>query len=124
MRIDPSRQVGIEEPILTPYASPDHVMYAIPYVGTVPDMPNIPNILTNVGHRFGHQSSLGRVQEEAGPLCLYGVAFRVYLVFPNIAKTSNINTQIKFVMHSGDFSMDGGMPPRLEPCKIHFCIDN
>ena len=68
MRIEPSRQVGIDEPILTPYASLDHVTYAIQYVGTVPDMPDIFNILTNVGHRFGHQSSLGRVQEEARPL--------------------------------------------------------
>ena len=26
--------------------------------GTVPDMLNIYNILTNIGHRFGHQSNL------------------------------------------------------------------
>ena len=33
-------------------------MYGVPYVGTVSDMPNIHNILTNEGCRFGHQSGL------------------------------------------------------------------
>ena len=32
--------------------------YAVPEVGTVPDMLNIHDILAIIGHRFGHQSTL------------------------------------------------------------------
>ena len=29
---------------------------ALANVGAAPDIPNIHNVLTNIGHRFGHQS--------------------------------------------------------------------
>ena len=33
-------------------------MYAVPQVGTVPDMPNIHNVLTVIGHPFAIQAGL------------------------------------------------------------------
>ena len=32
--------------------------HAVPSVGTVPDIPNTRNVYTNLGHSFGHESSL------------------------------------------------------------------
>ena len=37
--------------LLIPYDT-----YAVQYAGTVPDIPNMRHILTNIGHLFGHQS--------------------------------------------------------------------
>ena len=41
--------------------------YAVPYVGTVSNIPNITNILSNSGHRVGHQSGYMRVQDKTLP---------------------------------------------------------
>ena len=41
--------------------------HAVLYVGTVPDTPNIINILTNIGHRCGHQSGYTRAQDRMRP---------------------------------------------------------
>ena len=64
-------------------------VYAILYAGTVPSMPNISHILTNVEHRFGHQSGLGESSGRISTTCLYGIAFRVYLMF--FQNGNNIN---------------------------------
>ena len=57
----------------------------------VPDMPNICNILTTIGHRFGHQSGLDESAGLNSTTFLYGTAFRVYLVFSQISKTQDID---------------------------------
>ena len=39
----------------------------VPYVGTVPDIPNIYNVLemlTSIGHRFGYQSGYVSAHDE------------------------------------------------------------
>ncbi len=54
----------------------------LPYVGTVPDMPNIYNTLTNIGHRFGHQICLDESSgRNSSTTFLYEIVFRIYLVF-------------------------------------------
>ena len=69
---------------------PDMYIYILYiYIGTVPDVPNIHNIITIVGHRVGHQSSLGESSGRISTICLSGIVFRVYSVF------SKIGTNIK-----------------------------
>ena len=53
-------------------------------MGTVPDMPNIRNILTIIGHRFGRQSGLDESSGRNSTIVLYGIAFRVSFVFSKI----------------------------------------
>ena len=60
--------------------------YAILYVGTVPDIPNIHKILTNIGHRFVHQSGLDESPGQKSTICLHRIAFRVYLLFSRMGK--------------------------------------
>ena len=60
-------------------------------VGTVPGMPGIHNILTNIEHRFGHQSGLDESLRRNSTTFLHGVAFRVYLKFQKIVKTHHVN---------------------------------
>ena len=47
-------------------------------------MPNIHNILTIIGHRFGHQSGLDESSGGKFTTFLHGIGFRVYLVFSKI----------------------------------------
>ena len=56
-------------------------VYVYVYIGTVPYMPNINNIWTNIGHRSGHQSGLHENEGRNSITFLYGSAVRVYLVF-------------------------------------------
>ena len=51
--------------------------------GTEPDVQNINNILTNVRHRFGHQSGLYENSRQE-PSIFNVFAFRVYLMFLTI----------------------------------------
>ena len=44
------------------YSVPHEGMCAVPYVDAVPDIPDVYNILINVGHRVGHQSGLGQLR--------------------------------------------------------------
>ena len=46
-------------------------------------MQSIQNILTNVGHRVGHQSSLDESSERNMTTFLHGIAIRVFGVFTN-----------------------------------------
>ena len=49
------------------YAGPCVGTYAVPYVSTVPDITNMYNIfqmITNIGHRVGHQSGLDGSSRE------------------------------------------------------------
>ena len=50
-------------------------------IGTIPDMPIIDNILTIVGHRFGHQSGLYESARHKSAAIRNVFAFRVYVVF-------------------------------------------
>ena len=52
----------------------------------VPNIPNIHNILTNIGHRFGHQSGLYESSGQNSAAILIAYSFRVYFVFSNICK--------------------------------------
>ena len=63
-------------------------MYAVPYAGTVPDMSYMNNILTNIGHRFGHRSGLDESSGRTLATFLHGIAFNVYLVFPEIVNNT------------------------------------
>ena len=45
-------------------------------------------ILTNIGHRVGHQSGLYESSGRNSTIFLHGIAFRVYLVFSKIGKHS------------------------------------
>ena len=51
-------------------------------VGTIPDLPNIHNMLTIPGHRFRHPSGLDESSGRNSTTSLHGIAFLVYLVFP------------------------------------------
>ena len=55
----------------------------VPYVGTVADIPNTHNVLTNIGHRFGHQSALDESSRRRPIILQNSFAFRVYLVIFN-----------------------------------------
>ena len=52
--------------------------------GPVPNIPNISNILTNIGHRFGHQSGLYESSAQNSAAILIAYSFRVYLLFSKI----------------------------------------
>ena len=57
---------------------------ALANVGAAPDIPNIHNMLTNIGHRVGHQSGLDESSGQNPAVILKGFRFRVYCVFlPN-----------------------------------------
>ena len=47
-------------------------------------------MLTNIGHRFGHQSGLYRSSGQNSAAILIAYWFRVYLVFSKYAQTINI----------------------------------
>ena len=55
----------------------------------MPDMANIQKILTNMKHRFGHQSGLDEGSRRKSTVCLHGIAFHVYLMFLKISKKTN-----------------------------------
>ena len=44
----------------------------------VPDMPNINNVLTTVGHRFGHQSSLGKSSGKNDNFSIWNCVTRLF----------------------------------------------
>lgn len=50
-------------------------------VGTIPDIPNMHNLLPNIGYRFGHQSGLDESQRRKPTTFLDRLAFRVHLGF-------------------------------------------
>ena len=51
-------------------------------------MPNLLNILTITGHRFGHQSGLDESSGRNSTAFMHGLAFRIYLVFSPKAKNT------------------------------------
>ena len=53
-------------------------------VPTVPDIQNICNILTIVGHCFGHQSGLDESSGRNSTIFLYGITMHVYLMFQKV----------------------------------------
>ena len=53
---------------------------------SMPDMPNIQTILTNIGHRFVHQSGLDESSGGFTTTFRHGIAFRVYFMFSKIGK--------------------------------------
>ena len=55
--------------------------FAVPQVRTVPDMRNIHDILTTIGHRFGHQSGLDESSGQVSTIFRHGIAIRVCLMF-------------------------------------------
>ena len=59
-------------------------------VGTLPDMPNIQNLLTIIGHCFGHQSGIDESSGRSSTIFLSGIAFRVYLLFAQTGVLPNI----------------------------------
>ena len=50
----------------------------------------IHNLLTNIGHRLGHQSGLDESSRRTSTVFLYGIAFHVYVVFSKIDQTHYI----------------------------------
>ena len=64
------------------------VCWYLDFVVTVPDMPNIHDMLTNIGHRVGHQSGLDERSGRSSTTFLYGTAFRVYFMFSKIGRSS------------------------------------
>ena len=58
------------------------------HVGTVPDMLNISDRVPNIGHCFGHQSGLDESSRLNSTTFLHGIAFRIYLAFPEIRTNS------------------------------------
>ena len=48
-------------------------------------------ILTNIGHRFVHQSGLDENSGQTSTFVRQGIVFRVYLMFSQIGKTQNID---------------------------------
>ena len=55
--------------------------YAVQYVCRYnTNMPNIQNVLTNIGHRLGHQSGLDESSGRISTTFLYGIEFRVHFV--------------------------------------------
>ena len=58
-------------------------------VGTVPDMPKIYNSLTNIRHRFGHQSGIDGCSKRKSTSFPHGIALPVYLVFSKISENDN-----------------------------------
>ena len=68
--------------------------YAVLYVGTVPDIPNIHNILTNI-QQFGRQWGLDESSGRKSATLVHGFAFSVDLM------CSNINTTIEYHQKSG-----------------------
>ena len=75
--------------------------YAVLQVGTVPNMQSIHNVLTIIGHRFGHRSGVYQSSGRNPTIFLYGIAFRVYLVISKIREkycksTSITNNNIHF----------------------------
>ena len=64
-------------------------------IGTIPNMTNIHNILTNIGHRSGHQSGLDESSGRNPTTFLYGVAFRVYFVLAKYIKTQHIDHYVR-----------------------------
>ena len=50
--------------------------------------PDIHNILTIIGHRFGHQSGPDESSGRHSTIFLNGIAFCGYLVFPKIIKNT------------------------------------
>ena len=61
---------------------------SVPSLDTVPDMPGINNILTTIGHRSGHPSGLDESSRRNSTTFLFGIAFRVYLVFSHIHRNT------------------------------------
>ena len=62
-----------------------HIQYVSMYVCTyVPDIPITPNVSTNIGHRFGHQSGVYESSGRNAAANLNVFATRVYLVFAKI----------------------------------------
>ena len=55
---------------------------------TIPAVPTLHNILTNIGHRFGHQSGLDESSRRNSTASLHEAALCVYLVFPKIGKNT------------------------------------
>ena len=55
----------------------------------VPDIPNINKILTNLGHRFVHQS--GQDESSGRNSTFFGnrIAFRVYVVYSQIGTNTD-----------------------------------
>ena len=54
-------------------------------------MPNIYNMLTIVGHRFGHQSGIDVSSERISTTFRHAIALRIHLVFSEIGKTASID---------------------------------
>ena len=75
--------------------------YAVPYVGTlsnVPDMPNIHNIWVHIGHRFGHQAGLDKSSGRNSTTFVYGIEFQVFWGLQRYAQSSDIPKNV-FVKH-------------------------
>ena len=68
----------------TSWFTSDYHTYAVPYVGTGPDMPNIHNTLTSIGHRFGHQLGLDESSRRNSTTYLLGVTSHGYVMFSEI----------------------------------------
>ena len=52
------------------------------------NIPNIDKILTNIGHRFVHQTGLDESSGQKSTIFPYRIAFRVYLMFSNIGQNT------------------------------------
>ena len=51
--------------------------------------PNVQNVLSNVGHRFGHQLGLDESSGRNYTTFLFGSAFRIYSMFVEISENAN-----------------------------------
>ena len=52
------------------------------------NIPNLDKILTNIGHRFVHQSGLDESSGQRSTILRLRIAFRVYLMFSKIGKNT------------------------------------
>ena len=69
--------------------------HSVQVLSKVPDMPNIRNMLTIIGQRFGSQSGPDESSARNSTTFLHGIAFRVYLVISKIRKNTKRATHIK-----------------------------
>ena len=63
---------------------------------TVPDMPNVHDILTSIGHPFGHHSGLGESSRRKSTFVLHEIAFPVYSIITKMTKPYGFRQQWTF----------------------------
>ena len=66
-------------------------------------MSNIHNMLTNVGHRFGHHSGLDKSSGQSSKFRLQGIMFRVSLMFCTGNRTLYVVKHLQLLLNTNNF---------------------